>query len=83
LQALHKELSLAEIDLDKGKPSRFNMHEITERAINQMHRYRNALIHIHKADDDQKLLSKQGLPVQACINYYPRMETLNFQLSIK
>jgi len=36
LQAMHKELSLAETEIDQGKLSRFNMHEITERAFNEM-----------------------------------------------
>ncbi len=36
LPAMHKELSLAETDIDQGKLSNFNMHEITERAFNEM-----------------------------------------------
>ena len=36
LQAMHKELSLAEADIDQGKLSRFNMNEIAERAFKKM-----------------------------------------------
>lgn len=36
LKAMHKELSLAETEIDQGKLSLFNMHEITERAFNEI-----------------------------------------------
>jgi len=36
LQAMHKELSLAETEIDQGQLSHFNMHELTERAFNEM-----------------------------------------------
>lgn len=36
LQAMHKELSLAETEIDQGQLSSFNMHEITERAFNEI-----------------------------------------------
>ena len=36
LQAMHKELSLAEIEIDQGKLSPFNMQEITDRAFNEL-----------------------------------------------
>ncbi|MDQ7073549.1 MAG: type II toxin-antitoxin system ParD family antitoxin [Gammaproteobacteria bacterium] len=36
LQAMHKELSLAETEIDQGQLSSFNMQEITERAFNEM-----------------------------------------------
>jgi len=36
LQAMHKELALAETEIDQGQLSRFNMQEITERVFNEI-----------------------------------------------
>ena len=36
LQAMHKELSLAEVEVNQGQLSRFNMNEIAERAFKEM-----------------------------------------------
>jgi len=36
LQAMHKELSLAESEIDQGQLSDFNMQALTERAFNEM-----------------------------------------------
>ncbi|NQY26421.1 MAG: type II toxin-antitoxin system ParD family antitoxin [Piscirickettsiaceae bacterium] len=36
LQAMHKELSLAEAEIDQGQLSSFNMQELTERAFNEI-----------------------------------------------
>jgi len=38
LQAMHKELSLAETEIDQGQLSSFNMQELTERAFNEIDR---------------------------------------------
>lgn len=36
LQAMHKELSHAETEIDQGQLSSFNMQELTERAFNEI-----------------------------------------------
>ncbi len=36
LQAMHKELSLVEEEIDQGQLSHFNMQELTERAFNEI-----------------------------------------------
>lgn len=36
LQAMHKELSQAEAEIEQGQLSPFNMRELTERAFNEM-----------------------------------------------
>ncbi len=36
LQAMHKELSQAEAEIDQGQLSSFNMQELTERAFNEI-----------------------------------------------
>jgi len=36
LQAMHKELSLTETEIDQGQLSSFNMQELTERAFNEI-----------------------------------------------
>ena len=36
LQAMHKELSEAEAEIDQGQLSSFNMQELTERAFNEI-----------------------------------------------
>jgi len=36
IQAMHKELSLAEAEIDQGQLSSFNMQELTERAFNEI-----------------------------------------------
>jgi len=36
LQAMHKELSIVENEIEQGQISKFNMQEITERAFNEI-----------------------------------------------